>query len=162
MNTNFLENVNFSLVLKRAPKVEFFGKGITLPSISISPVLLQNQFSTIKEQGDHMTFAPLDVTFRVDENLENYKEIFNWMKSIAFPENFEQYGRPKSSWKNADPIKSDIEILLYSSKNNVIQTITYKDAWPTDLSSFIVDIEQEQVVYPEITATFEYDTFDMV
>ena len=36
--------------------------------------------------GDKMEFEDLNVRFLVDENLENYMEIQNWMRGLGFPE----------------------------------------------------------------------------
>ena len=157
VNTNLLENINFSIVLQRAPNVEFFGKGVSLPSINISSVAQPTPFSVIKQQGDHITFSPLDVTFRVDEEMANWSEIFNWMTSIGFPESHEQYGRPNIKAQNT--LTSDIELIIFSSKNNPKHSFTFKDAWPSDISSIIIDIDQDGVIYSEVTVTFEYDTY---
>ena len=161
MAVNLLENVNFSMVLKRAPNLEFFGKGVTLPSVSIAPVMHHSQVSHVKHQGDHMTFAPFDVTFRVDEGFLNYREVFEWMRSISAPEVRSQYGRSRSQWHKENPLVSDIDVVLFTSKSNSGPRFTFNNAWPTDLSSLVFDIEQETVTYSEATVTFEYDTFSV-
>ena len=40
--------------------------------------------------GDKMEFEDLNVRFLVDENLENYMEIQNWMRGLGFPESFQE------------------------------------------------------------------------
>ena len=34
--------------------------------------------------GETITFSDLEVTFLVDENLENYREIHGWMYGLGF------------------------------------------------------------------------------
>jgi hypothetical protein len=159
-NLNILENINFKLVLGRAPNVEFFSKSVVIPSISIGSSVVPTPFSAVNLPGDHMTFGPLDVTFRIDENLANWTEIFNWMNSIAFPEDYDQYGMYN---ENGIPISltCDIELHIMSSKNNTIRTLTFKNAWPSDLAGLSIDIDQEGVVYAETTVSFLYDTFTL-
>ena len=40
--------------------------------------------------GDKMEFEDLSVRFLVDENLENYMEIQNWMRGLGFPESLQE------------------------------------------------------------------------
>ena len=40
--------------------------------------------------GDKMEFEDLNVRFLVDENLENYMEIQNWMRGLGFPESLQE------------------------------------------------------------------------
>lgn len=158
---NFLEGINFKMVLKRAPHLEFFSKAVTIPSISIAQVPVSTPFSTIYEHGDHITFAPLDFTFRIDQKMQNWTEIVTWMTQIGFPESYEQYGVKEISSIRKSPadLKSDIDVVLFSSKNNPIKTMTFKNAWPTDISGISIDIDQDNVTYLESTVTFSYDIF---
>ncbi|PCJ96689.1 MAG: hypothetical protein COA52_00340 [Hyphomicrobiales bacterium] len=149
------------MVLEKTPLVEFFGKSISIPSISIAPIDRSTQFTTLKEQGDTIQFSQLDVTFRIDEQLLNYKEIFDWMVSIGFPEDFTQYGNPRGISTMKNVLVSDIDILLFSSKNNPLHRFTFVGAWPTDLSGISINIDDESIIYTECTVSFAYDTFSL-
>ena len=41
--------------------------------------------------GDTISFSDLEITFLVDENLENYREIHGWMYGIGFPKSRTQF-----------------------------------------------------------------------
>ena len=41
--------------------------------------------------GDKFVFDTLEITFMVDENLENYREMHGWLTGIGFPRDREQY-----------------------------------------------------------------------
>jgi hypothetical protein len=161
-NVNILENILFRSVIKRAPNVSYFSKSLNIPNVSIAAVPYSTPFSTIKQQGDHITFSPLEITFNIDEDLANYKEIITWMNSIGFPENYAQYGKTNRSIEQIDKsLVSDIEVMLFSNKSNPIHMFTFKNAWPSDLSGINMNIENDTVLYAECSVTFEYDTFEV-
>ena len=41
--------------------------------------------------GDKVTYQTLDVSFLVDENLNNYKEIHDWIIGLGFPQDHKQF-----------------------------------------------------------------------
>ena len=45
----------------------------------------QLHLADIPVPGDKLCFGDLEITFLVDENLENYREIHGWMYGIGFP-----------------------------------------------------------------------------
>ena len=96
-NKNFLNPLNFNFYIKRAPYVNFFVQSVNLPGFGFTTPLQQTPFSNIPQTGDRIIFQDLEVTFKVDEELQNYLEIANWIRSIGFPENFEQYAGIKAN-----------------------------------------------------------------
>jgi hypothetical protein len=40
--------------------------------------------------GDKILFEDFSLRFLVDENLENYMEIHNWIRGLGFPESLEE------------------------------------------------------------------------
>ena len=162
-NINILENILFKSIIKKAPTVSYFSKSLNIPNISIPSVQFATPFSVIKQQGDHITYSPLEITFNIDEDLTNYKEIVKWMTSIGFPEEHSQYGRPGRAISEVNnELVSDIEVMLFSNKSNPVHMFNFKNAWPSDLSGINMNIENDTVVYAECSVTFEYDTFEVV
>ena len=41
--------------------------------------------------GDKITYQSLDISFLVDENLNNYKELHDWLIGLGFPSNHQQF-----------------------------------------------------------------------
>jgi hypothetical protein len=156
---NLLENINFEVVIDMCPNVTFFCNEFNIPSISIGTVFQPTPFSNIKQQGDHPVFAPLSLTFRVDEDLSNYKEILSWINSISFPNKFNEYKSKVHSTKTKDNLVSDITVITKTSKNNANKNFIFKNAWPTDISDISLNIENSTIAYVNCTTTFEYDTF---
>ena len=40
---------------------------------------------------DKLDYDTLNISFLVDENLENYREIHGWMTNLSFPKDYKQF-----------------------------------------------------------------------
>ena len=76
---NFLQPIGFQFSVVRAPKVSFFGNAVNIPGIEVGVTEQPNYLRTLPIPGDMMEFQDLSLRFLVDENLENYIEIQNWI-----------------------------------------------------------------------------------
>ena len=156
-NRNFLSPLNFKFQIKKAPHVNFFIQKVNLPSISIPPPQPNNPFVKTPIPGEHINFGDLKITFKVDEDLQNYMEIRNWLVALGKPENFEQYkeiqDKPITS---GDGIYSDISLIILSSTKMANYEVVYVDAFPIDLSEVVFNTTDTDVNYIEASAIFKY------
>lgn len=157
-NKNFLSPLNFKFQLHRAPHVNFFCQEANLPSINFSRIPKQNTpFATIPLVGDHLTFEPLNITFKVDEDLENYLEIHNWLMALG---EVESTGLYKTLQNNpsytGESIVGDISLFILSSAKNANFDVVFKDAFPTSLSELKFTTTDTDVNYITASASFRY------
>jgi len=155
LNVNFLSPLEFQITIDRLPHVQFFTQQTAIPGISSSPVAVPTRLNTTYQPGDEVDFSNLDLTFIVDEAMGNYQEIFNWIVRANFPDNHEQYQAIEGN------LFSDISIIILNSKKNPNIKFTYKNCFPISLSDVSLDTTNSDVVYPQVTATFQYDTFSI-
>ncbi len=148
---NFLSPVGFRFQLNRAPNVEYFCQGIALPTISMQEVLQQNPFNVIPRPGDKITYEPLTLRFRIDEQMINYLEIHNWLIELGYPENFDQYKKQS--------VYSDGSVIVLSSNNNPIIRISFEDMFPLSLSPIEFNTTQAEIEYLEAEISFRYRMF---
>jgi hypothetical protein len=148
-NLNFLSPLGFRFQLNRAPNVEYFCQAATLPTISMNELIQPSPFVALPQPGDKIVYEPFTLSFRIDENMTNYLEIFNWIVALGKPENFQQY---------SDKI-SDGSILLLSSNNNAKVRIAFQDMFPLSLSPLNFDVTQSDVEYLEAQVMFRYKIF---
>jgi hypothetical protein len=161
-NKNFLNPMNFRFSIKRAPHVNFFIQKVNIPSISVPPTEYPNPLVRIPYSGEHMDYGTLAITFKVDEDLENYLEIHNWVRGLGKPYAYKEYADLKSQ----NPImggglKSDITLLILNSTKLPIFEITYTDAFPISLSEILFDTTSPDISYIEATAEFKYTLFEI-
>jgi hypothetical protein len=159
-NRNFLSPLNFKFQIKKAPHVNFFIQKVNIPSISIPAPQPNNPFVKTPIPGEHVNFGDLTITFKVDEELKNYLEIYNWLIALGKPENFEQYktiqDQPITS---GDGIYSDISLMILSSTKMPNYDITFVDAFPVDLTQVVFNTTDNNVNYIEASSTFKYSYY---
>ena len=92
INMDFASPSQFRFQLLKIPNVEYFVTGVNLPDISFTgDATINTRFKSIAFMGDTMDFEDLEITFLVNEDLSNYREIHDWMIGIGFPKDNEQF-----------------------------------------------------------------------
>ena len=173
-NRNFLSPLRFDFSIDRLPDLTFYVQSVNIPGLEMPPAVNDTgyPFSNIAWQGDRCFFNPLQITFKVDENLLNYYSIWNWMIGQGFPEEYEQYAQfkrgelkpidkplyefPKSNRKIGE-IYGQAFLLVKNSQNNDIAVIKYKDVYPISLGEINFDTTLNSVDEVTVSATFKYD-----
>ena len=127
-------------------------------------ILFFYRFSQIKVAGTLIDYGQLVVDFLVDEKMENYLAIHDWIIAMGFPHDFEQY----ISWQNRDntPFLSEIAknfsdgtLTILGSNNTPIRNITFVDLIPVSLGEMQFKTTSEEVQYLTCSASFEYTYF---
>lgn len=162
-NPNFLSPLGYKFVLSRAPNLEFFIQEVNLPGLNLGIASQPSPFVNIPQPGDRLEFEQMQVSFRVNEDLDNYLEIFNWMIALGVPENFNQYSlksRPyQSTNEQKDTTVSDISLTILTSAMNANIDFVMKDCFPVSLSNLTMTSIGSDVDYVTATATFALRSF---
>ena len=160
IQTNYLQNKDFSLVLSRIPNVSYFCSSVTIPSITNTNAQYPTPFTMVNVPGDSLNFGALDITFRVDRDLVNYEELLRWMESFGTPDNFGQY-----KVIAGDSVKqklSDATIITSTNKYNPNINFVFEDVFPTVLGDLTFDTTQNDVPVTLCNASFTYTKFTLV
>ena len=159
---NFLSPFNFQFTVRKCPAVNFFVQTVVIPSVeSITPDQ-PNPFTVIRHGGDHIQFEDLVITFKVDERLQNWLEIYTWLEGINFPENWDQHAELKGTPKYMGTgLTSDISILIADSNKVPKFECTFKEAFPTALSGFPLTTNRADLEFVTCQATFKYTNYTM-
>lgn len=155
---NYLSPTNFSINIKRLPNVEFFTQKLTIPGVSGTAVGRETPLSQLYEINDKLQYGDLELSFIIDENMNNYKEILNWMEGISAPANTDQY---KTLAASKDGLKSDIVATITNSHKNPHVQFTFRNCFPTSLGSVSLDVNVQDVAYATCSVTMRYDIFEM-
>jgi len=169
-NINPLSPTGFRLSISKLPDLVYFCQEANLPEIELPSMEMPTSFSTIGVPGDMLHYGDLIVQFLVDENLANYKGIYDWIIGLGFPENYLQYqalaakdlsaGGQKFGGMIGDYSDGVLEIL--GSQNTATQTVAFRDLHPVSLSSLPFTANATDVNYLIGTATFRYTYYDFV
>ena len=158
-NRNFLSPLGFKFSLVRAPKVDFFSKSSNIPGLNLGAAIQPTYLKDIPIPGDKLVFDDFRLSFNVDENLENYNIIQNWMRGLGYPESVYEY----TEWKrsdpnnpNQDPNTSDGTLVIFNSNYQPSTLIKFQGLFPTSLSEIEFDASQTDVQYATASVTFKY------
>ena len=163
---NFLQPIGFNFQLQRAPKVTFFGNAINIPGIELGVTEQPNYLKNIPLPGDMMEFGDLSLRFLVDENLENYIEIQNWMRGMGFPEDLKEIyhlqlddsvlDQPNKSQLN---LYSDATLTVLSNINIPKFKVNFQNVFPYSLSAIEFDAAVSDLEYVTAEGTFKYTIY---
>lgn len=160
--TNFLQNSSFMMTIPRFPNVQFYGQSIAIPQISLNNAVVGTPFVNIPVAGDKAEFSPLTVNFIIDETLNNYYEVFNWMKSIGFVKDNADYTNYTNKNQYQQLGEQDISVSIMDGRNNLARTIVFYDAIPIGLSTIDLTSQDTSTNYTYGSATFAYTYYDFV
>ena len=146
-NKNFLSPLGYMFKMNRTPNMNFFVTQIILPGITVGNVDMPTPFKRLPLAGDKMEFNDLVITFKVDEDMNNYLELFDWIRSYGTPESFEQYkGKPYTD--------GTLTVLNSFSRPNI--EFVFEELFPINLSDLQFASNSSDVEYVECTALFKY------
>jgi hypothetical protein len=165
---NFLKNSQFQLVIPRLPNVSFYTVNTGIPDFSVDYPTIGTPFKKIPVTGETADFGDLVVRFIVDHKMNNYYEVYNWMRGYSRVNNYENI-RDYIAENNGNPdavhekhLTSDIQFVIMSDRGCEIARVEYKDAFPISLSGLDMTTQVSDVEYLVATATFKYSYYEIV
>jgi hypothetical protein len=153
---NFLSPLGFKFTINKLPNFEYFVQSVDFPRLGLNTMQqLQTPFNRITLAGDHVSFDEFTVTFKIDEDMYAYFELYDWIVGAGKPESFDQYNALNSKPAGFGVIVDASLIVLNSAMQPNIR-ITFNDVIPVGLSGFTFDSTREDVSYLTASATFKY------
>ena len=155
---NQLNVVSFHTNFSRLPNTNFFCQRVNIPAVNLGLYTHVTPLSDAPTEGDKLTFEQFTINFYVNEDLSNYLEIYDWMKSIGFPDDHDQFDLKYDMLDSggAPTIRSDMNLVLNTNKSNPNYSVTFKDAFPVSLGSIELDVSATSLEPIVVDATFEF------
>ena len=181
--SDYASPIQFRFKCTKLPLVEFFVQSANIPGISLGSAQQNTPLIDVPLPGDKVTFSSLDMSFLVDENLNNFKEIHDWILGLGFPDNHTQFQDLQSAGSDRFPgstrstaatgtntpqplneggIYSDAILTVLNSKNIAKTEIRFKNVYPTILGGLNYDVRLTDVDYISATVSFNYMNYDIV
>lgn len=149
---NYLSPLEFQFTINRLPYTEFFTQGANVPGLTLNPVEVPTPFKPTYFSSDSATYNDLTLSIRVDENMQSYREIYNWMLGLAFPDNFEQFANLKAS---DEGVYSDATLVIVTNGKAPNIRIVYKDIYPISLGDIPMMTTSQDVDPIVVDVTFK-------
>lgn len=163
--TNFLQPNGFRMVVNRKnfPNLEFFCQSFTHPDVGVNAAeQAYKRISSIPFSGDKFTYGELSVQVILDEELNSYEEMYNWMERIVETNEKSTLTNQRTGvdYSSSPPTYSDITLTILNSTNNLSREIRYIDCIPTSLGSinFETLTGDNFITYP---VSFRYSYFEL-
>ena len=164
-NRNFLAPVGFKFSLSKFPKVTFFSNTARIPDLTLGTAIQSTYLKDIDIPGEKLTFGDLNVRFLVDENLENYMKIHNWLTGLGFPESAQEFINKTTDKDGLRDMKdqfSDGSLHILNSNFKDIAVVKFKDLFPTYLTSLEFDATESDINFFTADVTFKYTIYDIL
>ena len=163
-NRNFLTGVGFKFTLGKYPKVDFFSNSARIPELSLDTTVQPTYLKDIDVPGEKLTYGDFTLRFLVDENMENYISVYNWLNGLGFPEETAQFRELTTDTSGIRDIKqgfSDGTLRILNSNFNEVAKVKFKDLFPVSLTSLDFDATSTDVSYFTAEATFKYTIYEL-
>lgn len=144
-SVNALRGGSYQFSIQKLPRVAYFVQQVSVPAITLGVQTQASSVHEIKIPGDRLEYDTLSLTFQVDENLENWNQIYAWMYGLGYPEGHQLYreflAQPINSSSFTELAKgySEGSLIILNSANRPIQTFNFIDMFPTSLSGLEFD-----------------------
>lgn len=173
-NRNFLSPIGFKFNIGKMKGVDFFCQAAAIPAMKVDTAVQGTRFNKIPQPGDELDYDPLRIRFLIDENMKNYYQVHDWMRTIATPVSSKEftYDRGSIDTKNrrynqrdaetgwANQWKSDASLIILSSNYRPVAEFVFKDCFPTSLSTLNFDAAVQDIQYFTAEITLAYSHFD--
>jgi len=180
---DYASPIQFRFKITKLPQVEFFIQTANIPGIALGSTTQETPLKDIAGVGDKVTYQALDISFIVDENLNNYKELHDWITGLGFPKDYTQFQTMQATGADRFPgstrstaatgtntpqplseggIYSDATLTVLNSKNIAKTEIRFQNVFPISLGSLSYDIKASDVDYLQVQASFNYMYYEIV
>jgi len=161
-NINYLQPTSFKLSIDRTnyPNLEFFVQNFTHPGLMMpASELPVRRLQSIPYPGESLTINELSATILLDENMESYSEMYNWIRRIQVTD---MNGNQNTQRGNTANPHADITLSILSSHNNLSKQVRYIDSIPTSLGDITFEATATGTEFITFTASFRFSYFELV
>ena len=164
-NRNYLSPIGFKFTLAKHPKAVFFCNSAKIPEITLETNQQSNYLKMIDVPGDILTYGDLTLKFLVDEDMENYMVIHNWITGLGFPETAQQYKNltlNDEGLRDAKEAFSDGSLRILNNNYRDVAVVKFLDLYPVSLTSLEFDATVTDVKYFTAEVSFKYTVYTIL
>ena len=164
-NRNFLSGVGFKINLTKFPKVDFFSNSARIPELSLELTQQASYLKNIDVPGERLSYGDFTLRFLVDENMENYQSIYDWLTGLGFPETTKEFAeiiKDKDGQRDPKEAFCDGTLRILNSNFREVGKVKFNDLFPISLTSLEFDATNTDVQFFTAEATFKYTLYKLV
>jgi hypothetical protein len=152
-NDNYASPNAFEAIFEGFPEVKYLMEDFNIPAVKVPSVVQHTgSYVDIKHPTDKILFdGPLHITFRLDEDLKNYKQLLSWVKDTVC----------NSSDQRQYPERMDITILQLNNNRQANNKIVFRDCFLNECSGFKLTTRETEINPIVIDCFFEFLDFEI-
>ena len=153
-NINYLQPDGFRFHLHRIPKLVQFVQSASMPDISIGTINQPSRLVPIKHPGTAVEFGNIDVQFLVDEDMEAYRELDNWIRRMVAIDD----------WNSIDPGDnnlSEASLFILNNQKRINTIVRFKNIFPVSISGWEFSSIRTDADSIVATVSFAYTSFEI-
>lgn len=161
-NKSFLSPIGFRFSIQRLPHVNYFCTSTSIPDLTMGQIdTVENTFIKLPVPGDKLLFGLLNLRFRVDEDLKNFQEIYDWLIGLGYPDNFSQSQAIRTGIQEQGEVYSDGSLIVTTGSMKPNIEVKFIDMYPVSLSSVEFNLEQDDITYLQADVNFAYRKYEL-
>ena len=163
-NRNFLSPAGFRFTLSKEPKAAFFCTSARIPEITLQLATQPSYLKDIDVPGEKLNYGDLTLKFMVDENMENYISIYEWLTGLGYPETTSQFRTlttDDTGIRDQKEAFSDGTLRILNSNFREVAKVKFLDLFPTSLSSLDFDSTSTDINYFTAQVSFKYTVYQL-
>ena len=153
-NLNPLLPTYFQFQMARCPNVTYFCQSANLPSISATPVPQPTRFVDVPHSPGIPEYDELNITFIVDEDLNNWLEIHDWIRSTVSTKDHLDYMDSPEHY-------SDASISILNSAMQPKIRVQFYNLLPTNLGGLEFDSSSASPDALIGSASFRFTSYEI-
>ena len=157
-NRNFLSPIGFKFSLAKYPKVSYFCQTANIPSMNLSIQQQSTPFRSLPLEG-FIEYDALNLSFLVDENLENYLILHNWIRALGTPDGGNERAefrlKMQQLFGNND-LYADATLMVLNSNFQHNFDVVFEDLIPTGLNALEFNATVDGTEYAMAQVSFRY------
>ena len=164
-NRNYLSGIGFKFNLAKYPKVDFFSNSARIPELNLAIATQPSYLKDIDLPGEKLTYGDFTLRFLIDEDMENYMSIYNWLTGLGFPESTKEFGElttDKDGRREMREQYCDGTLRILNSNLREIAKVKFKDLFPVSLTSLDFDATNTDIQYLTAEASFKYTIYELI
>jgi len=166
-NRNFLSPIGFKFTLAKDTRVSFFCNSAKIPEINLGTAIQPTYLKDLDVPGDKLSYGDFSMKFMIDEDLQNYMSIHNWLVGLGYPETTQQF---KDLIADVDSERgrdfkrqfSDGSLHILNSNLRTNAIVRFKDLFPVFLTSMEFEASDTDVNYFTAEVSFKYTVYNIL
>lgn len=160
-NINHLQPTAFKLSIDRKhfPNLEFFAQSVNHPSLQLTiGEMAFRQVQNVPFAGSSVSYGELSASILLDENMESYTEMHDWILRVLEEKNTRALDRTSTK----APTECDITLTVLTSHNNKSKAIRYKGCIPVSIGDIPFISTDDGSSFITFDVSFRFTSYELV